>query len=89
MNSAQTPTTVIGLMAQAMTVYNTEQLIDIIRTIEAGAQTEDERIIKFAAHEVIENRHPEIGPILDSRIDEELTYTDLVVDVLRNLNHIN
>lgn len=82
----QTP---IQMLAGAMTGHSNQQLIEIIRELETRNMTTEERMIRIAAHEVIEQRHPEIAAILESRIDEDIPYTDLVVDVLRNLNHIN
>jgi len=77
--------TTIEILASAMRVYPDSRIIEIIRTLEAGKMTEDERLIRVAAHDVIESRYPQITPILDARIDEEIEYTDLVVDVLTNL----
>ena len=51
--------------------------------------TADEKIIRISAHGVIEKRYPQIVPHLEARIDEDLPYTDLVVDVLRSLNITN
>lgn len=89
MNSSPKTETVFDILETAMADYSLDRLIEIIRTLEAKQMTDDEKIIRIAAHGVIENRHPEITPILEARIDEDLTYTDLVVDVLRNLNIIN
>jgi hypothetical protein len=96
MNSTD-PQTVIETIEAAMSDYSLDQLLDIIRTIEAEIirnpdarkTVSDQRIIRIAAHGVIEARYPQMVPDLEARIDEDLTYTDLVVDVLRNLNIIN
>lgn len=77
--------TIFDHMADAMRDYDLDRLIDIIHQLESAPMGEDERIIRTAAHQVIEDRYPEIVPILEARIDEELTYTELVISTLINL----
>ena len=85
MTTTQTTKTVFDLMAGAMRDYSLDRLIDIIHQLESAPMGEDERIIRIAAHQVIEYRHPEIVPILEARIDEDMTYTELVISVLIDL----
>jgi hypothetical protein len=88
MTNSTKPKTVIEIMEAAMSDFSDAKIIDIIQTLEAKETTEDERIIKFAGHGVLEARYPQMVADLEARIDEDLTYTELVVDVLRNLNII-
>ena len=89
MNNSTQPGTVFEILESAMADYTLDRLLDIIRTLEAGDMTADEKIIRISAHGVIEKRYPQIVPHLEARIDEDLPYTDLVVDVLRSLNITN
>ncbi len=86
MTTTQNPPSIFDIMATAMRGYDLDRLIDIITELESKPMGEDERIIRVAAHQVIENRHPEIVPVLEARIDEDLTYTELVISVLLDLN---
>ena len=87
MNSTKTET-VFTILESAMTDYTDQRIIEIIRTLEAGEMSDDEKIVRIAAHGVLETRYPQMVPHLEARIDENLPYTDLVVDVLFNLNII-
>lgn len=89
MNNSTKPKTVIEIMEAAMTDFSNTKIIDILQMLDAKQTTEHERVIMFAGHGVLESRYPQMVPHLEARIDEDLTYTQLVVDVLRNLNIIN
>lgn len=78
-------TTPIQTLTDAMSIYGDPQIIEIIRALEERVMSEDERLIRAAAHEVLEIRYPQMTDILEARIDEDIAYTDLVVDVLTNL----
>ena len=87
MNSTKTET-VFTILESSMADYSDQRIIEIIRTLEAANMTADEKIVRIAAHGALEARYPQMVPHLEARIDEDMTYTDLVVDVLRNLNII-
>lgn len=69
----------------AMSIYGDPQIIEIIRALEERVMTENEKMIHAAARRVLQLRHPQMTPILEARIDEDIEYTDLVVDVLTNI----
>ena len=64
-----TNTTPIQLIAEAMTGYTTAQLLDIVAELK-NSTDKNERVVKYAAFEVIEQRNPDIVPVLEAWCDD-------------------
>jgi hypothetical protein len=64
-----TNTTPIQMIAEAMTGYTTAQLLDIVAELK-NSTDENERIVKYGAYEVIEQRNPDIVPVLEAWCDD-------------------
>lgn len=83
-NTTTNQTSLIDLMAAAMTNHTTEQLLEIINALRDSRDT-NERIVKFGAYEVLEARYPAIVPMLEewcSNVDDDRTYETMTIDAV-------
>ncbi len=79
--------TPIQMLADAMTGYSTAQLLDIVAEL-ANSRETNERLVKYAAYEVIEGRNPEVVNILEEWCDNVLDprdYSTMLADALATL----
>lgn len=91
-----TQPTVIERLAQMVSNHTTEQLAEMITEIETLDLTEgidpNRKLVKFAIYQVIEQCNPAIVPILEAwcdDLDDDRTYTQMVIDALAQLNTTN
>lgn len=91
-----TQPTVIERLAEMVSNHTTEQLAEMITEIETLDLTEgidpNRKLVKFAIYQVIEQRNPAIVPILEAWCDDlndDRTYTQMVIDALTQLNTTN
>lgn len=79
--------TPIQMLADAMTGYTTAQLLDIVAEL-ANSREANERLVKYAAYEVIEGRNPEVVVILEAWCDDVTDardYSTMLADALATL----
>lgn len=79
--------TPIQMLADAMTGYTTAQLLDIVAEL-ANSRETNERLVKYAAYEVIEGRNPEVVDILEEWSENVLDprdYSTMLADALATL----
>jgi hypothetical protein len=83
-----TMTTMIDQLKEKMWSYPTELLMDIARECQE-LNNDDHRVVKYAAFEVIEWRHPQVIPIMESwcnDINANQTYVEMLALALNQIN---
>ena len=91
-----TQPTIIERLANMVSNHTTEQLADMITEIETidltEGKNENRALVKFAIYQVIEQRNPGIAAFLDiwcSDLNDDRTYTQMVIDALAQLDTTN
>jgi len=94
-NNTNQPT-VIDRLADMISNHTTAQIAEMVAEIETLDLTEgidpNRKLVKFACYEIIERRNPGIVPILEtwcSDLDDDRTYTQMVLDALAQLTTTN
>jgi quinol monooxygenase YgiN len=82
-----TNTNTITVLAEAMTGHPTSDLLAIVAQLK-NSTTVEERMVKFAAFEVIEARNPDVVPMLEawcSDDNDDRDYADMLADAIATL----
>ena len=94
-NTTNQPT-IIDRLANMVSNHTTEQLAEMLTEIEMLDLTEgvdsNRRLVKFGIYQVIEQRNPAIGSILEtwcSDLNDDRSYSEMVVDALAQLDTTN
>jgi hypothetical protein len=80
--------TMIDQLKEKMWSYSTEMLMEIANECHA-INNDDHRVVKYAAFEVIEWRHPQVIPIMVAWCDDlnkTETYVEMLAMALKQIN---